>query len=113
MPTTITAQNGTTTTQNTHINVTGCPPTITVTKAQATASRVIVTVKTTATGTIRISGVGLAAKRKKSAKAGTSKLTVTLTDAGRAMHARHQRLRLHATLTTGTHAATKTTTIKL
>ena len=56
MPTTITGQNGAVIKQNTQIAVTGCPPTVAITKAKLTGNALLVTVKTRATGTVWISG---------------------------------------------------------
>jgi hypothetical protein len=114
MPTTITAQNGSTINQNTPINITGCPkPTITITKAKATGSTLAITVRTTVAGTIRLTGTGLQARTARNAKAGTSTLTLNLTRTGRRMAAHHNRLTLRTALSTTSQAIAKTTSIQL
>jgi hypothetical protein len=118
MPTTIVGQNGVVVKQSTRIAVTGCPgrdpkPAITVTKTKAKASSLIVTVRTTAAGTVRISGTGLNTKTKRNVKAGTSQIAVSLTKAGQTLRARHEKLKLRASLTVGKLAVAKTTSVKL
>ena len=116
MPTTIVGQNGTKVTQGTRIAVNGCPkpkPTVTVVKTKAKASGLLVTLKTTAAGTVKLSGAGLDTKTKKSVKASTRQMEVSLTKAGQALRARHAKLELHASLTVGKLAIAKTTSVKL
>lgn len=116
MPTTITGQNGVVVKQSTRIAVTGCPDpksAITVTKTKAKAGSLLVTVTTTVKGTVRISGSGLDTKTKRNVKAGTSQIAVSLTKAGQTLRARHEKLKLRASLIVGKLAVTKTTSVKL
>jgi hypothetical protein len=116
MPTTIVGQNGVVVKQSTRIAVSGCPrskPTVTVAQTKVKASSLLVTVKTSTKGTVKISGTGLDTKTEKNTKAGSSQIPVRLTKAGQAMRARHEILNLRATLTVGTIAVAKTTSVKL
>jgi uncharacterized repeat protein (TIGR01451 family) len=117
MPTTIIAQNGRQTTQNTKIAVAGCTPakpkpTIKITRTRLSGSGLLVTLKTSTKGTVTITGHGLS-KLKKKLPAGIHRLRLTFTSTGRAAAHRHQKTKIHARLTTATQAAEKTTGIKL
>ncbi|HEY5044671.1 MAG TPA: hypothetical protein VII53_02320 [Solirubrobacteraceae bacterium] len=116
MPTTITGQNGVQVKQATRIGVTGCAkpkPAVTVVKTKAKTSSLTVTLETTVAGTVKLNGPGLDTKTKKNVKAGTSQIEVSLTKAGQALRARHEKLELRATLTVGKVAVAKTTRVKL
>jgi len=56
LPTTITAQNGAVVTQATKLGVTGCPPTVAITRAAVKRDSVAVTVRVGEAGTVKITG---------------------------------------------------------
>jgi hypothetical protein len=113
IPTTIIAQSGTTVSHRTKVAVTGCSipkPTVTVVKTKAKKAGVLVTVKTTVAGTVSISGVGLATSTERNVKAGTRQIDVAFTNKGTRMHARHETLKLRASLISGKRAVVAKTT---
>jgi hypothetical protein len=113
MPTTITAQNGAVIKQTTNIAVTGCPPTVAITKTKLTGNTLLVTVKLSAEGTVRISGKGLKTTTLKNLKAGTHQIKVALTKTGRSMRKHHKKTTVHVSLTVGKQAVAKTTALRL
>jgi len=112
-PTTIVAQNGARVTQDTQIAVAGCAPQpkLTIVRTRVKGAKVLVTVKLSAAGTVAIAGSGLKAL-KRAMGAGRRRLTLSLTKAGRKALGHHHRLALHATLTVGKQATTRTTSVK-
>jgi hypothetical protein len=113
MPTLFKAQNGLEIHQNTAIGVTGCPPTVTITKTKLTGNTLLVTVKTSAKGNVRISGNGLKTTVKKNLKAGTYQIRVALTKTGTSMRAHHKKTTVRAGLTVGKQVVAKTTAVRL
>jgi hypothetical protein len=113
MPTLFKAQNGLEIHQNTAIGVTGCPPTVTITKTKLTGNTLLVTVRTSAKGTVRISGNGLKTTVKKNLKAGTYQIRVALTKTGTSMRAHHKKTTVRAGLTVGKQVVAKTTAVRL
>ena len=112
MPTTITGQNGAVITQNTHIAVTGCPPTVAIASAKLTGNTLLVTVKTSATGTVWISGYGLKTTRN-NLKAGTHQVRVAFTKTGTSMRKHHKKTSVRVKLTVGKQAVAQATTVQL
>jgi hypothetical protein len=115
-PTTIVAQNGMQTTQQTKIAVTGCPPakpSLELTKTRVKGSTLLVTVKMSAAGTVKISGRGLETTVKRNLKAGTHQIGVPLTKAGKAAHRKHRKLALRVSLAVGRQSAVKTATVRV
>jgi hypothetical protein len=113
MPTEFVAQNGAVIHQSTPVSVTGCPPTVTITKTKLTGHTLLVTVKTSAKGTVRISGNGLKTTVKKNLKAGTYQIRVALTKTGTSMRAHHKKTTVRAGLTVGKQVVAKTTVVRL
>ena len=113
MPTIITAQNGAVIKQTTKIAVTGCGPSVTITKVKVSGNSLLVTVKTSATGRVRLSGYGLVTKVVNPLKGGAHTITVALTKSGIAMRKHGQNAKVRVSLTVGKQAAAKTTSVKL
>ena len=112
MPTEIVAQNGMALYQSTQIAVTGCPPSVAITKTQVKGNNVAVTVKLGQTGTVKITGKGIRKKTIHGAKAGTRTITIPLTATGRAAKRHGRRLTIHAALTVAGKTGTATTTLR-
>ena len=72
MPTKLVGQNGAVIKQTTVIAVSGCPPTVAITKTKLKGNALLVTVKTSTKSTVTISGNGLRTKTVKNLKAGTA-----------------------------------------
>ncbi len=114
-PTTIVAQNNHQTTQQTKIAVSGCPPpkpSIAVTRMTIKGSKLLVTVRTSAAGSVRIAGRGLKTTIKRHLEAGTHRIAVPLTKAGKAARRKHRRLALRVSLTVGKQSAVKTAHVR-
>jgi hypothetical protein len=113
MPTTITAHNGLQQTQNTHINVTGCPkPALKVKTTRATPTSLIITYTLTQHTAITITANGIRTT-KLTAAAGTHHLTISLTTTGRAARTHRRSIHLHITLQGPNSTTRKTATVKL
>jgi hypothetical protein len=112
MPTRFKAQNGLEITQNTPIGVTGCPPSLSISKTAIKANNLLVTVKLGETGTVKITGKGLKTTTKKALKAGTHVITVPLTSVGRTAKRHKTKLKIQATLTVAHRTGTATTTLR-
>jgi hypothetical protein len=112
MPTTITGQNGAVIKQNTHIAVTGCPPTVNIAKIRVAGNALLVSVKTSAPGTVWISGRGLRTTHK-TMTAGTHQLRVGLTKLGIKLRKHHRKMSVRVKLTIGRQAVTKAATVQL
>ena len=112
MPTEITGQNGAVIKQTTKITITGCPPSVSITKTAVKGNAVLVTLKLGEGGTIKITGKGLKSTTKRRVKAGTHTITVPLTPAGRAAKKHKKKLKIQATLSVGARTGTATTTLK-
>ena len=117
MPTTIVAQNGRQTTQNTQIAVTGCKttkvrPTLKITKTKVRGNTLLVTVKTSARGSVKISGSGLKTTTK-GLNAGIHRVTVKLTSVGRAAKQHRKRVKLRASFTLAGQTVSRTTSVRL
>ncbi len=113
MPTIITAQNGTTKTQNTTIKPTGCPkPQIKTKKTKIKNNNLTLTITTTQPGTITITSPALKTIKKK-LPAGTHQLTTHLTNQGKTLHKHHHTTKIKTTITNnnGTTHTTTTTTL--
>jgi hypothetical protein len=112
MPTIITAQNGAQRTQSTKLAVTGCPPTLSITKTKVDGNVLLITLKASAAGTAKITGPGLKTLTKR-LKAGTQSITVVLTRAGKAFVRSHRKIEVRASLTVGKQAVRTTMSVKL
>lgn len=112
MPTLFKAQNGAEIHQNTAVGVTGCPPSVSITKTAVKGNSVAVTVKLGQQGTVKISGKGLRTTTKRGLKAGTRTITVPLTAVGRAAKRHGRKLKVQASLTVSGRTGTATTTLK-
>jgi hypothetical protein len=112
MPTEIVAQNGMALYQNTPISVTGCPPSVAITKTSVKTSAIAVTVKLGQGGTLVLSGKGIRKKTIHGAKAGTRTITIPLTATGRAARKHRSKLKITAALTASGHTGTATSTVR-
>ena len=113
LPTTITAQNGAVVTQTTKLGVTGCPPSVAITKTVVKGNSVALTLKLGGeTGTVKITGRGLRTTIKRGLKAGTRTIAVPLTAVGRAAKRRHAKLKIQAALIVAGRTGTATATLK-
>ena len=107
-PVTMVAHNGAQLTNNVKLTVTGCKatPKVSLVKARATASGLVLTVKTSTRGRLRVAGDGLQ-NFTKNAGAGTHKVTVAFTAAGRAAARAHRRIQITVGLTVGKQNVSK------
>ena len=112
MPILFKAQNGAEIHAETPVAVTGCPPSVSISKTRMKANSLLVTVKLGSGGTVKITGKGLKAVTKKGLKAGTHTITVPLTQAGRAAGRHGSKLTLRVTLTASGATGTATKTLK-
>jgi hypothetical protein len=112
MPTLLKAQNGLEIHQNTPVGVTGCPPSVSITKTAVKGNSVAVTVKLGQQGTLKITGRGLRTTTKRGLKAGTRVINVPLTAVGRAAKSRHGKLKVQAALTVSGRTGTATATLR-
>jgi len=113
LPTVLTAQNGAVLKQATRIAVTGCPPTVAITKTKLNGNALLVTVKLSATGTVRLSGEGLRTTTKRNLPAGSHQVRVALTKKGRSLRSHHKNARVHVSLTVGKQAVASTAAVHL
>jgi hypothetical protein len=115
-PVTMVGQNGASVTSSVKLAVTGCKPTapkVAIVKAKAMAGAVRVTVRTSRRGRLTISGVGLTTLVRKDVGAGTRKLTVALTHAGRLAARTRRKVRLTVALVVGGQSVSKQVKIAL
>ncbi|HEY1834344.1 MAG TPA: hypothetical protein VGG08_07905 [Solirubrobacteraceae bacterium] len=111
-PTTVIAQNNKRFEQETHIGVTGCPPTVKIAKVVVSGNALIVSVKTSSGGTITVAGSGLKTTKATGIKNGTKQIKVPLTKAGLKAKAHKHKLKLKVTVTAGGKSSTKTASVK-
>ncbi len=111
-PTRLTGQNGALVVRNTKINVTGCPPTVSITSASVHARSVSVHLNLSAAGTVTISGAGLR-RTSRHLSAGAQTVTVALGQAGLAAKRRHRTVKLSVVLHATGGAATKAKNVRL
>jgi hypothetical protein len=97
-PLALTGHNGAALTETTKLQITGCPPSVSIVKAAVSGGTLAVTVKTSASGRLKISGSGLRTLVKGSLAAGTHKLTVALTGAGRQAARAHKKIQVNVGL---------------
>ena len=109
-PTTIVAQNGAQLTQNTPVNITGCPPSVSITRVPCAVGRRFVTVKQSKAGTVKISGSGLRTTIKRGLGAGSHQIRVGLSRAGKRASRRHAKIHVAATLTVGSQSVSTAAT---
>ena len=112
MPILFKAQNGAEIHQETPVSVTGCPPSVSITKAKVKGNSIAVTVKVAEKGTVKITGKGLKTTTKRGVKAGTHTITVPLTATGRAAKRHGRKLKIKAALTVAHRTGTATTTLR-
>lgn len=110
-PTTITAQNGARYEQVTRIAVTGCPPSVAITRKQVKGAKLLLTVKLSQAGSVKITGNAIK-EAKRSLAAGTSTLTFALTRAGRGLARRHKKITVSVTLSAAKQQVTTHSTFK-
>ncbi len=104
-PVQLTGQNGAQIAEDVTLEIVGCRPSVSVVRAEASAQRLIVTVKTSVRGRLTIGGPGLEALTKRNVSAGTHRLAVALTSAGRVAARRHKQTELTLGLTVGKQKA--------
>ncbi len=104
-PVTLVAHDGAQLTENAPVKITGCKPSISMPKIAASVHGLTVTVKTTAQGRLKLGGPGLQTLIERNLSAGTHRLTVPFTHAGKAAARRHKKITLAASLTAGKQVA--------
>ena len=112
MPTEFVAQNGLEIHQSTPIAVTGCPPSVSITRTQVKGNSLAVTVNLGQQGTVKITGRGLRTTTRRGLKAGTHTITVPLTATGRAAKRHKSKLKVQAALTVSGRTGTATATLR-
>jgi hypothetical protein len=112
MPTEIVAQNGMALYQQTPIAVTGCPPSVSVTRATVKGNSLAVTLKLGQAGTVVISGKGIRKKTIHGAKAGTRTITIPLTATGRAARKHKAKLKITVALSAAGKTGTTSSTLR-
>jgi hypothetical protein len=112
LPTELVGQNGAVMKQTTHIAVTGCPPTVAITKTKLEGNALLVTVKVSAKGTVRINGEGRKTTTKNDLTAGTHQIRVALTKKGRSLRSHHKKASVRVSLTVGKQAVANTAALR-
>lgn len=110
-PTTIVAQNNARFEQNTRIAVTGCPPTVAITKKQVKGGRLVLGLKLSQAGSVKVSGKSIKAAQK-TLPAGSHTLTLNLNRTGRSAAKHHKKINVTVTLTAGSQKASTNSTFK-
>jgi hypothetical protein len=120
MPTTIEGQNGAKVSETKLITVTGCPraakkATLQINKTSVNPRKgaIAVSVRTSVNGTVRVSGLGIKTITRKNLAAGSHEIKVALTNGGKAAARHRGKTGLRVSLTVGTQAVAKTTSVKL
>jgi hypothetical protein len=100
-PVTLTAYNGAQVSENPKLQITGCGPTVSLTSTHATAQGLNVTITTSTQGRVTLSGTGLKTLVKKNLSAGTHKLTLAFTNAGKQAARKHKKTQVNVGLVAG------------
>jgi hypothetical protein len=112
-PVSMTAQNGASITTNTRMQITGCGPTVSLGASKTNARSVTLTITTSTKGRVKITGPGLKTLQKSGLAAGTHKLTLALTSAGRQAARTHHKIQVTVGLVTGKQKTSKNKKITL
>lgn len=110
-PTTIVAQNSARFEQTTKIQVTGCPPTVSIAKTQVKGSKVVVTLKLSQSGSVSLTGKAIKATQR-TLQAGTRTVTVSLSKTGKTAARHHKKISVVATLTAAKQQSTDSASFK-
>jgi hypothetical protein len=99
--------------QETHIQVTECGPSISVTSVKVSGKSLIVTLKSLRGGTITVSGKNLKTTKKAGVQSGTVQLRVPLSKAGLAAKRHKRKVSFTVTVTGSGKTQTKSAAVKL
>ncbi len=105
-PVQLTGQNGAQVTENAQLQVVGCRPAVSVVKARVVGHRLAVTLEATVKGRLTVRGPGLVTVVEPKFAAGTHKLTMSFTAAGRAAAHAHRAIGLNVVLIAGKQKTT-------
>jgi hypothetical protein len=105
VPVTMVAHNGAEVKKSVPMQISGCPTSVAILKARVAGRHLVVSVRTTAQGRLTIRGAGLKTLSKPRLAAGTHKLSIALTAAGRAAARAHRKIGLTVGLVAGKHKA--------
>ncbi len=97
--------------QDTNVEVTGCPATVSVASAHVSHGRLVLALQVSASGTVTISGAAVRTTAVKLA-AGTRHLSVPLNRKGRAAAHRHAKIKVQASLAADGQTGTRTVTLE-
>jgi uncharacterized repeat protein (TIGR01451 family) len=111
-PTTIVAQNGLQLSQATQVAVTGCPPSVSITRVVVKGGFATVTVKLSKAGNVKIAGPGLRTLIKRGLSAGTHQIRVGLSRAGKAAARAHKKIKVQASLTAAGQTVSNSVSVK-
>ena len=108
-PVAMVAHNGATLTQTVKMEITGCKTKlgVSIVKAKATSKGLVLSVKTSERGRLTVSGRGLKTFLKKNVSAGTHKVTLAFTKAGKTAAKAHKKIEVTVGLVVGKQKASK------
>jgi hypothetical protein len=112
-PVKMVAHNGAEVNEKVKLLVTGCRPSVSIVKAHATSHGLVLTVRTSVKGRLSVSGPGLRSVVRRNVPAGTHKLTVALTAAGKAAARAHRKVQLSVGLVVGKQKGSTRRTVVL
>jgi hypothetical protein len=101
VPVRMVAQNGKQITEKAKVQITDCRPSVSLKGAKARSTSVTLTVATSAEGRLQIAGQDLRTFRANGVSAGTRKLTLVLTSAGRQAARAHKKIQVTLGLVAG------------
>jgi len=106
-PVTMVAHNGAEVSEDAKVQVTGCGASVSITGTHATKRSLTVSVTTSVQGRLRITGKGLKTLVKANLSAGTHKLTLAFTSAGKLAARKHNKIQITVGLVAGKQHTSK------